>query len=434
MLRSLYSAVSGLNTHQTELDVIGNNIANVNTTAYKSQALSFSDLMYQTTRSASGATATTGSISAKQIGLGVMTGAISTNISTQGSATTTSYPFDMMISGSTFFAVNNGTGTYYTRDGSFDVDSKGDLVTRNGGYYVQGWTSTDGSTVSTTGAIGKLTLQSTALNTSAAAATSNATFTGNIDKDDTSVNSDNGKTLSLEVYGSDGKKYTLNFALTNGDDSDSTTYTLSLKSATDADGNSLTMGTNSDIKLVYNATSGNFVSANGNTSGNVTLNLPGTMGGTLTVGLAATTAYASTTTGSSTIKAATGDTDGNGKGRAVGTMNGITVSENGQINATYTNGATRLIGQIATASFANASGLEKVGDNLYGVTQNSGAATYVDVTADGGKISTGVLEASNVDLADEFTRMITAQRGFQANSRVITTSDSMLQELKNLKR
>ena len=112
----------------------------------------------------------------------------------------------------------------------------------------------------------------------------------------------------------------------------------------------------------------------------------------------------------------------------------MTVSKNGMINATYTNGDTRLLGQVAVAEFANASGLEKAGNNLYSASANSGAAQLMDVTTDGGSITTGVLEASNVDLADEFTRMITAQRGFQANSRVITTTDTMLSELRQLKR
>ena len=138
--------------------------------------------------------------------------------------------------------------------------------------------------------------------------------------------------------------------------------------------------------------------------------------------------------GTSTIQASKGDLDNNNTGRKLGTMTGITVATDGKINATYSNGQTRLLGQIAVAEFANASGLEKQGDNLYSSTLNSGDPTIQDVTSDAGSISTGVLEMSNVDLSNEFTNMITAQRGFQANSRIITVSDTLLEELTNLKR
>ena len=140
------------------------------------------------------------------------------------------------------------------------------------------------------------------------------------------------------------------------------------------------------------------------------------------------------TSGSCTLSASKGDSENNNTGRKMGTMTGVTISTDGKINASYSNGQTRLLGQVAVAEFANASGLEKEGDNLYSSTLNSGDATLQDVTEDGGSISTGVLEMSNVDLSQEFTNMITAQRGFQANSRIITVSDTLLEELTNLKR
>ncbi|MCR5179230.1 MAG: flagellar hook-basal body complex protein [Lachnospiraceae bacterium] len=148
----------------------------------------------------------------------------------------------------------------------------------------------------------------------------------------------------------------------------------------------------------------------------------------------ATTLTNINTNGSSTFKATKGDTDGNNTGRMVGTMNGISVEVTGKIWASYSNGQTKLLGQIATAEFANASGLEKGGDNLYRQTNNSGDATIQEIEASGGKMNTGVLEMSNVDLSSEFTTMITTQRGFQANSRIITVSDTLLEELTNLKR
>ena len=141
MMRSLYSGVSGLKTHQTKMDVIGNNIANVNTTAFKSSSITFSELMSQTTQKASGPNAITGTggTNAKQIGLGVRSGAINTSITTQGASQSTGNPFDIMINGESFFVVSNGSDTFFTRDGSFYVDGVGNLCMRSNGYTVMGW-------------------------------------------------------------------------------------------------------------------------------------------------------------------------------------------------------------------------------------------------------------------------------------------------------
>ncbi|MBE5874179.1 MAG: flagellar hook-basal body complex protein, partial [Lachnospiraceae bacterium] len=141
MMRSLYSGVAALKTHQTKMDVIGNNIANVNTTAFKSSSITFSELMSQTTQKASGANATTGTggTNARQIGLGVKSGAIMTNISGQGSSQSTGNPFDIMITGDNFFVVSNGTENLFTRDGSFYVDGAGNLAMTSTGYNVMGW-------------------------------------------------------------------------------------------------------------------------------------------------------------------------------------------------------------------------------------------------------------------------------------------------------
>ena len=143
MMRSLYSGVAGLRTHQTKMDVLGNNIANVNTTSYKSQSITFSDLMYQTTQSASGATETKGGVNARQIGLGAKSGAIGTAIESQGATQTTNNPFDIMITGKSFFVVNNGKENLFTRDGSFYIDGAGNLAMQSNGYFVMGWNATE---------------------------------------------------------------------------------------------------------------------------------------------------------------------------------------------------------------------------------------------------------------------------------------------------
>ena len=189
--------------------------------------------------------------------------------------------------------------------------------------------------------------------------------------------------------------------------------------------------------VTYNGSTGEFASINGNTTGtNFTLNFSKLGGNFSDVVLDLSETSMFDNKGTSTIGATSGDLDGLGAGRRLGEMIGVSIQNNGMIYATYDNGMTKLLGQIATAEFANASGLEKKGDNLYAATLNSGDfdGIGVDVTASGGYMSTGQLEMSNVDLSAEFTEMITTQRGFQANSRIITVSDTLLEELTNLKR
>ena len=147
MMRSMYSGVAGLKTHQVKMDVIGNNIANVNTTSYKTQSIVFNDLLYQNTQRASGATDTVGGVNARQIGLGAKSGAINIAIDSQGATQTTNNPFDIMITGESFFVVNDGTGNKYTRDGSFYLDGQGNLCMQSNGYYVQGWEAVEDDSV-----------------------------------------------------------------------------------------------------------------------------------------------------------------------------------------------------------------------------------------------------------------------------------------------
>ena len=189
--------------------------------------------------------------------------------------------------------------------------------------------------------------------------------------------------------------------------------------------------------LEFNPGTGKFVSIGGNGQGMITLGLAGADGERFKdINMDFSTCSNVNNNGSSTISSAKGTSSGLGAGRAEGEMISIAIDQSGVITAAYDNGMSRCLGQIATAAFANPSGLEKVGDNLYTATNNSGDfdGTGVDITAGGGKMQAGVLEMSNVDLSQEFTEMITTQRGFQANSRIITVSDTMLEELTNLKR
>ena len=463
MMRSLYAGVAGLKTHQTRMDVIGNNIANVNTTAYKSQSMTFSDLMYQTTQAASGANATTGvgGINARQIGLGSKTSAIKTAITQQGATQTTNDPFDIMITGESFFVVNNGSENFFTRDGSFYVDGAGNLAMTSTGYNVMGWLpDTEDPTTIKQDTVTALRVMTEANMTYPAEATSQATFAGIIDTNDTNVTSTEGRVVNLEVYDNKGFKYTVRCSLHDASTADDGVFFLQIDDILDTNGKSVvktgtgnitdyvkfganTKGPTADTTayLRYSTKDGSFLNvgaADGTTQQNTIVfdfnqdNLPSF--DDITADFSATSNQ--NNNGSSTFVGSKGDTKGNGSGRKVGEMSGIAIQKDGKIYASYDNGQKRLLGQIAVANFANASGLSKEGDNLYSATHKTGDFNGVgeDITANGGYMNSGVLEMSNVDLSAEFTEMITTQRGFQANSRIITVSDTLLEELTNLKR
>lgn len=568
MMRSLYSGVAGLKTHQTRMDVIGNNIANVNTTAYKSSSMTFSELMSQTTQKASGANATTGvgGTNAKQIGLGVKAGAINTAITTQGSAQSTGNPFDIMITGDNFFVVSNGSENFFTRDGSFYVDGAGNLAMTSTGYNVMGWgvDETTGNIKQDT--VTALRIMSAANMTYPPEATTQANISGILDENDKDVTSANGKTVNLNFFDARGYSYTAKFTFKQSGEPNTNVYSMELTKLLDSTGaeidisaldfgnrtqqkmetkvtlntdaymwdgkvlktkdgttevanladifnqdgslitpqddaaaqkqqkaldaiakaygyegstdeflnlyitsaadpkQQLTMqdllgnmmaGKTTDIlpadgstitmegryfegtTVVFNKDTGKLESVGGSTT-NLGINAAfSQLGGNfsdITIDLSECTNYDNK--GTSTIGATSGDLDGLGTGRRQGDMIGVFIQKDGMIYASYDNGMTKLLGQIATAAFANASGLEKQGDNLYSATLNSGEfdGIGVDITAGGGYMSPGQLEMSNVDLSSEFTEMITTQRGFQANSRIITVSDTLLEELTNLKR
>lgn len=455
MMRSLYSGVAGLKTHQTRMDVIGNNIANVNTTAYKSQSMTFSDLMYQTTQAASGANPTTGvgGINARQIGLGAKTSAIKTAITTQGASQTTNDPFDIMITGDSFFIVNNGQNNYFTRDGSFYVDGAGNLAMTSTGYNVMGWKvdPNDASAIKQD-TVSALRVMTTENMTYPPEATKSARISGIIDKNDTNVNATAGKIMNLEFYDNQGYKYTAKLSVhstkTDGQ------FTVKLDDILDSKGKSVLADptkaslqqNNADVKdpvLEFDLKNGSFKNvgptggAAGGTESTLTLHFDtGTFPSFTDITIDFSKCSNLNNNGSSTVSPIRGDAKGNGAGRKVGEMSGIEIQKDGMIYANYDNGCSRLLGQIAVATFANASGLAKEGDNLYSATQNSGDFDGIgtDITTGGGYMNTGVLEMSNVDLSSEFTEMITTQRGFQANSRIITVSDTLLEELTNLKR
>lgn len=479
MMRSLYSGVAGLKTHQTKMDVIGNNIANVNTTGFKSAQVLFSDVLYQTTSNATGATNNTGGTNASQIGLGAKTASIQTSITQSGSAQTTNNTYDMMLSGSAFFVVGRGGTNYFTKVGSFGVDGSGCLV--NGqGYQVMGWqVDPDNPTQIRKDTVSALYPESEEHKVSSPEMTTQAYMTGNIDMTDPDLTSVDGGVISVSIYDSLGYNYTVKYKLTQDPAyDDKSMYNLELQSIKDANNveilgpynaeygtggysavmtyeekdaaGNVTIQQTNKLQLKFDADSGSFVYAGAEGAKNATLKITSndqTIKGDvfqsvingqpvdgINIDFSNLTRYESS--GQSTAKMVRGATDSTGGGRSMGKLNDVSIDETGKLYGVYTNGETKLLGQISVATFANPMALESLGNSVYTTTQNSG---YFDgigtsIDEDGGKISQGVLEMSNVDLSAEFTEMITTQRGFQANSRIITTSDSMLEELVNLKR
>ena len=214
MMRSLFSGVAGLTTHQTRMDVIGNNIANVNTTAYKAQNMVFSDLLYQTTQAASGANGNTGrgGINPRQIGLGAKTGAISTAITRQGSAQSTNNPWDIMIEGDSFFVVSDGSQNFFTRDGSFTVDGSGNLVMANTGYTVMGWQVDPETGDIRQDIVSALRVMHPDNLRSDPEATTMGYVSGILDKNDPQINSTAGCTRTMTIFDGQGYAYTVKFS------------------------------------------------------------------------------------------------------------------------------------------------------------------------------------------------------------------------------
>ena len=242
MMRSMYSAVSGLKTHQTKMDVIGNNIANVNTVAFKSSSVTFQDILYQTTSGASGANALTGvgGVNAKQIGLGVSMASTSVSIETAGASETTGNPFDIKLTDkntTNFFVVNDGSQNLFTRAGSFYVDGVGNLCMTSTGYTVMGWQVDETTNDIRKDTVSALRIMQEKNLTSAPEATTQGVMAGVLDENDADVNSDAGKIMNLNIYDSLGYQYTVRFSVkSKGEDGK---YTVGLTSILDDKNNDL---------------------------------------------------------------------------------------------------------------------------------------------------------------------------------------------------
>lgn len=483
MMRSLYSGVSGLRVHQTKMDVIGNNIANVNTVGFKASTVTFSDIFYQTTQSATGPNAETGAAGRNpmQIGLGANLSSITASFTT-GGAQRTDNPFDIMINGDSFFIVKSGGSNYFTKAGSFGIDASGTLSTPSGAT-VMGWQvdPKDPNKI-VQEEVSELRIMSPENLYAEPEATTETYISGNIDKNDTQIApTGTGKVISMSFYDDLGYAYTAELKVKQSTTA-TNLYTVEVADIRNKDGDSIfvkkdgngdyvgsgitsfTFGgvkydlqnpttnidkdtgkftltkTGTDPIMEFDGSTGEFkgIGAAGATTKSlafqVNSNATSNPFKEINVDFSSITMFA--TSGSSPLEATRGSLDKQGAGKKVGNMTGVSIDGSGKIYGKYDNGDSRLLGQIAVADFSNPAGLEAVGNSMFASTQNSGDFDGVgkDISAGGGGFTSGVLEMSNVDLSAQFTDMITTQRGFQANSRIITTSDTLLEELINLKR
>jgi flagellar hook protein FlgE len=462
MMRSLYSGVSSLKAHQLKMDVIGNNIANVNTVGFKASSVSFAEMYSQTLQGASSSNASRGGTNPMQVGLGTTLASIAVNHS-KGSIQRTDIATDLMIDGDGFFMVTddaNAQNVYYTRAGNFSLDELGYLVTSSGMKVLDK---------------NNKPIQINMSDTKTATETDQLTINGNLNFNESDY------TTTVDVYDSLGDVHTVNFnfvgdPLTTGTELDLTgggvdptfdplndptvaAHNYSYRQVTITDPETGTQivpdltttppqvplfamfneqGEIVDLVNLADPTNGSSLPTHA--TGTLTMNIPGASDLVLTIDRNMFFANGDSTSNDAVriFTQYSKESDAKGvqlNGISAGTISSFNISTTGEVVGIYTNGEQKVLRQIGLASFDNPPGLMKLGGNLFQDTPNSGVATYGTAGAGSfGTITPGALEMSNVDLSEQFTAMITTQRGFQANSRVITTSDEILQELVNLKR
>lgn len=425
MLQALLAGVASIKAHQMRMNVIGNNLANVNTTAFKGSRATFQDMISQTVRGGFGPTGNIGGLNPTQFGLGVLVAGTDTDTG-QGSLNATNRRTDLAIQGNGFFVVSNGSGFSYTRDGSFDLDAAGNLVMSSTGQRVVGWTSNAAGVVDPSQALGATSYLQVPLGSlTSAQVTSSVTLGGNLKSDSAATDT---WSSSVRVYDAQGGAHDLTVKFTNrqsppqGNAPPGATSswnweafegTTSIGSSASAGNSNLYFDANG--KMLNPSVVGNItVPAKGGASAfDVDLNFGG-------IGQLAADTQVQVT---------------NQDGHEAGSLDNFTIGPDGSIVGIFTNGLTRMLGQIAMASFTNDAGLQRDGNNLWGQTNNSGLPQIGEAGKGGrGFMSAGFLEQSNVDIGQEFTDLIITQRGFQANTKVVTTVDEMLQDLLAIKR
>ena len=463
MMRSLYSGVSGLQNHQTRMDVIGNNISNVNTTGFKRGRVNFQDMISQQLSGAAKPTDEIGGVNAKEVGLGMTVASID-NIFNQGNLQSTGVSTDIAIQGNGFFVLKSGEESFYTRNGAFGLDMNGTLVNPATGMRVQGWMAEDvnGQMIVSTAAT-PTDLVIPVGSKDPAKETTNVNFACNLNKNTPEIlEGASPEDIVKGTWGTEQKIYdsfgnehmlsvtfrrvvgtpnqweaTVNIDEDNADftqtrvglgstDGMGNTFIVSfdnygaLQSVTDSAGNV----TNPEGQVVIQ-TSFAVPDSNVDEEGNPYRQ-------TLNINLGTIGSFKDTITQSSsksTTKAFYQD------GYTMGYLDNFKIDSSGVITGVYSNGTNRTIGQIAMASFTNQQGLEKAGDNTYVESNNSGMARIGESGVAGkGTLMAGALEMSNVDLSEQITDMIVTQRGFQSNAKTIQTADTLLETVLSLKR
>jgi flagellar hook protein FlgE len=416
MISAFSTALSGLNADSTAIDVIGNDLANLNTTGYKATEMQFSDLMSEQL----GVSATSG-----QLGMGI--GQVSAQSAyTQGSLQTTNGPTDAALQGNGFFVVQNPAGqTLYTRDGSFSVNSTGQLVDASGDL-VQGWSAAPGGTINTNGAIGNISVPLGA--TVGATPTTTMSLALNLDATPSTTATATTFSAPIQVVDSLGTSHTLTATFTNTG-ANAWSYTVAAPASDLTTGTSTTVATGN---LTFNS-SGQLITPTA-ASGPPTVHITNLADGAAdmsigwnlfdpTSGAANITQFAEASAVSNTTQ----------NGFTAGQINSVSLQNGGLLVATYSNGQQVTAGQLAVAAISNPDSLTSVGNNDLATTAQTAAPVVGTAdTGSRGQIVAGALESSTVDIATEFTQLLTFERSYQANSRVITTDDQLLQETINL--
>ncbi|WP_213974466.1 flagellar hook protein FlgE [Tepidanaerobacter acetatoxydans] len=412
MMRSMFSGVTGLRNHQVKMDVIGNNIANVNTVGFKKSRVTFQDTLSQTMRGAASPQGNRGGTNPMQVGLGMTIASIDT-IHSPSSAEYTGNMTDLSIEGDGYFIIGDGLDMFYTRAGNFGFDKNGNLINTANGLKVMGWQDTEKHEVpadKSPQSIRSIEIRKGMM--IPASATTEINFAKNLNAE-----TENNGTYSLpfKVYDSLGCAHnlTIEFTKTNANE-----WNYNITS------------TDSNVTNIANNTGTITFDNDGNCNipagGTMTFDLAnGADNMSISIDFSGTTQYAKETNIDLSYQ----------NGYPAGTLTDVTTDTTGVITGIFDNGYNRQLAQVALANFDNPAGLIKAGQNMYRYSNNSGEPQIGESGTGGrGAIAPGYLEMSNVDLSEEFTQMIITQRGFQANSRIITTSDEMLQELVNLKR
>ena len=463
MMRSLYSGVSGLQNHQTRMDVIGNNISNVNTNGFKRGRVNFQDMISQQMSGAAKPTDELGGVNPKEVGLGMTIASID-NVFTQGNLQSTGVSTDLAIQGNGFFLLKSGEESFYTRNGAFGLDCDGTLVNPANGMRVQGWMAEEvnGQMLVSTAATPEDLIIPVG-SKDPAKETTNVNFACNLNKNTPEiVEGASADDIYKGTWGTEQKIYdsfgnehmlSVSFQRVPGNpnqweatvliDADNADYTQTRVGLGTTDGMGNTFLVNFDnygaLESVTDS-AGNITNPEGQvviqTSFAVAESNPDAEGNpyrqTLNINLGTIGSFKDTITQSaskSTTKAFYQD------GYTMGYLDNFKIDSSGIITGVYSNGTNRTIGQIALASFANDRGLEKAGDNTYVESNNSGMARIGESGVAGkGTLMAGALEMSNVDLSEQMVDMIVTQRGFQSNAKTITTADTLLETVLSLKR